>query len=281
MEKIGEVGTECERLGYDSLWMIDHVEMRPPIAVESQPIPDCWSTIAYLCEKTHTVKVGSLVSCVLLRDKEYLARITEAIQQISNGRLEVGIGSGWFDGEFRAYGIPFPDAKSRSDALESTSRYLRNYFDSMKPGDPRLWIGGSGEIRTLKTVAMYADACSLFGDPVTVARKIALLKEQQKSVSNRGQSNFYYSKHSNVVIGKNRAEVEKKLSRIISNTSKWAAFTANNIVGTVDECVEQTRRFIEAGVNYLTLSFPDLFEIEPIRLFHETVVKRFDQEIFA
>lgn len=281
MEKIGEVGIECERLGYDSLWMIDHVEMRPPIAIESQPIPECWSTIAYLCEKTRKVKVGSLVSCVLFRDKEYLAKITEAIQRMYEGRLDVGIGSGWFDGEFRAYGIPFPDAKSRSANLESTSRYLRNYFDSMKPGGPRLWIGGSGEVRTLKTVAMYAGACSLFGDPSTVARKIVLLKELKKRVGNQSQSNFYYSKHSNVVIGKNRGEVERKLSKIIPNSSKWAAFSANNIVGTVDECLEQTRQFIDAGANYLTLSFPDMFEVEPLRLYHETVVKRFDQEIFA
>jgi len=285
MEKIGEVGKECEDLSYDSLWMVDHLAMRPPIATESQPIPECWTTVSYLAQITRKIHVGSLVSCVLFRDLSYLGRVCRTINELAPGRLEIGIGAGWFEDEFRAYGIAFPETKERSRSLENAALYLGNLFkDKQSSNTPRIWIGGSGESRTLKTVARYGDACSLFGDPETVGNKIRILKGYRSS-NQSGESSssdeFVYSKHSNVIIGRDNQEVRRKLSRILPNESKWPAFIASNIVGSQEECVAKVRRFMERGVNYFTLSFPDLFEVEPLRFFNETVVRSFDREIFA
>ncbi|MHB8568157.1 MAG: LLM class flavin-dependent oxidoreductase [Nitrososphaerales archaeon] len=280
IDKIGEIGQECEKLSFDSIWMIDHLSMRPPIAYESQPIPECWTTIAYLAERTHRMKLGSLVSCVLFRSAPYLARLSKAIDEVSRGRLTIGLGSGWFEEEFRAYGLSYPDAKTRSDVLEETVIFLLDFFRSSNSRVPEIWIGGSGESRTLRTVARYANACSLFGDPETVRRKVNVLNEYRKNVHGV-EPKFSYSKHGNVIIGSDKEEVEEKLSKIIKDRSKWPAFVQSNIVGTSEECREQIKKFTDAGVDCFTLSFPDLFEIEALRLFDESVIRIFDQEVFA
>src|SRR5579884_3035138 len=80
------------------------------------------------------------------------------------------------------------------------------------------------------------------------------------------------SKHSNVVIGRSKAEVEKKLAEIVPERSKWKEFSTSNIVGTARECVESLRKYILVGVEYFTLNFPDLFEIDPLKLFMTDVV---------
>ena len=280
-DKMAEVALECENLRYDSLWMIDHVVLRPPIAVESQPVPDCFSAIAFLAEKTKRIAVGSLVSCILLRDQEFLARACLSINEISSGRLKIGLGSGWYEDDFRSYGISYPALSQRTELLAETSRYLRHFFQNCSK-KPEIWIGGSGESKTLKVVAELGDACNLFGDPDEVAHKLRLLGRYLNSYrTNPNLRKLIFSKHSNVIIGRDDSEIRSKLRQIMPEESKWNLFVRNNIVGTPEVCSDQIREYLSAGVRYFTLNFPDIYDIEPLRQFNELVIRNFDQEIFA
>jgi alkanesulfonate monooxygenase SsuD/methylene tetrahydromethanopterin reductase-like flavin-dependent oxidoreductase (luciferase family) len=265
-----EVAIKCEDLGFDSIWMIDHLEMCPPISYESQPIPECWSTLSALASATHKITIGSLVSCSLFRNPSYLSAICNTLSKISHDRLIVGIGSGWFDQEFHAYGIHYPSPGERVAATRNTLEILRKRI--ARPSYP-IWIGGSGEGATLKLVAKAADGCSLFGDPDTVKRKLKIL-ESYCALIGRGFAEMTKSKHSNVVIGTTTSEVSSKLSKIIPDKSKWNNFFLNNIVGTPTRCLEQAEKYVASGANYLTLTFPDLFETNCLDIFSNEVIEQ-------
>jgi alkanesulfonate monooxygenase SsuD/methylene tetrahydromethanopterin reductase-like flavin-dependent oxidoreductase (luciferase family) len=265
-----EVAVKCENLGFDSIWMVDHLEMRPPISYESQPIPECWSAISALASTTRKMKIGSLVSCSLFRNPNYLSSVCKTVNEVSHGRLIAGVGSGWFDEEFRDYGIPFLSTSERLSKTEESVVALR------KTGDREsfpIWVGGSGEKSTLKLVAKYADGCSFFGDPLTIRHKLEILEKHCRSTG-RDLNRITRSKHSNVVIAETVNGVHSKLRRIIPDESKWGAFIANNIVGSPDECFVQAKKFVELGVNYLTLTFPDVFENGALDVFSNEVMRK-------
>jgi alkanesulfonate monooxygenase SsuD/methylene tetrahydromethanopterin reductase-like flavin-dependent oxidoreductase (luciferase family) len=270
INKMIDVAGLCESYGYDSIWMIDHLEMNPPISYEYQPIPECWSMISALASCTQKIKIGSLVSCALLRNPKYLTRICETVDDVSSGRLIVGIGSGWFEGEFRNYGIEFPETKKRISKTRETAQILLENTNRDGLHVP-IWIGGSGETLTLKVVAKYADGCSLFGDPETIRRKLSVLREHCLD-QHRDYDTIGKSKQSNVIVGESQDEVSSKLSSIVPDESKWKAFVSANIVGTPSKCREQVRTYAEAGIDYFTLSFPDLFDLRCLEIFSTSVI---------
>ena len=270
MQRIVAVAKKCEALSFDSVWMIDHLEMRPPIAYESQPIPDCWTTISALASSTNRIGIGSLVTCTLFRNPKYLVRVCETIDKISKGRLIAGLGYGWFEKEFRSYGIGYSQTAIRISSCKQAAKLLKNKVP--------IWIGGSGEKSTLKMVAEYADGCSLFGDPYTVSRKLKVLQDYCQDFGSNYDA-LTKSKHSNVIIAENKDLVEQKLRNIIPDESKWNDFAKSNIVGTPEECREQVKQYVSAGIDYFTLSFPDLFEQNCLDLFSNSVIGLTEQTV--
>jgi alkanesulfonate monooxygenase SsuD/methylene tetrahydromethanopterin reductase-like flavin-dependent oxidoreductase (luciferase family) len=268
LDRMIEVANKCEVLGFDSVWMVDHLEMRPPISYESQPIPECWSAISALASSTRKIKIGSLVTCSLFRNPYYLSKICSTINEISNGRIIAGIGSGWFEEEFGAYGISYPKPSER---IAATRKALTIIRESNGPSAFPIWIGGSGEGATLKLVAKLADGCSLFGDPNIVRRKLEVLERYCNNYGRKPEQ-ITKSKQSNVVIGEDEKEVALQLRKIVTDESKWPTFISNNIVGTPDECRAQVQRYLESGIEYLTLSFPDLFETNCLDIFSSEVI---------
>ena len=162
--------------GFDWFSVSDHFQETPPQGGEG----DCFeavSAMAALAVETRRVRVGCLVFCVGYRHPGVLAKAVTTIDHLSGGRADCGIGAGWDEVEFMAYGIPFPPIKVREDQLEEYAAVLRQLFDRRRadfsgahyrlvdaPNNPKplqahlpLWIGGSGERRTLRTAALFAD----------------------------------------------------------------------------------------------------------------------------
>ena len=143
----------------------------------SGPCFEAVSTLMALAAETRNVRVGSLVFCMGYRHPAVLAKAAVTIDHVSNGRLELGLGAGWFEMEYNAFGIPFPPVKTRLDALEEGVQVIRSMFTQEKTtfiGEhyqltdaycsprpvqqpPRIWVGGGGERRTLRLAARYAD----------------------------------------------------------------------------------------------------------------------------
>src|SRR4051812_28925964 len=177
------VAVEAERLGFDSVWLYDHFHTVPTQELEATF--ECWISTAALARDTTTIRIGQMVSCNSYRNPAYLAKVASTVDVLSNGRLDFGIGAGWYQPEYSAYGYDFPDGPTRLKMLgealqifhamwtepyatfEGQFYQVRGAINEpkgvQKPHIP-IWIGGGGEKVTLKLVAKYGDACN-FGGP--------------------------------------------------------------------------------------------------------------------
>ena len=118
--KTKAVALAAEAAGYDSIWVYDHFHNVPPGSQDA--VFECWTTIAALAEATTSIRLGQMVGCAGYRSPALLAKITSNVDVISGGRLEWGIGAGWYGAEFAAYGYDFPPPKDRIPMMRETSR---------------------------------------------------------------------------------------------------------------------------------------------------------------
>ncbi|MFN5605677.1 MAG: LLM class flavin-dependent oxidoreductase, partial [Actinomycetes bacterium] len=122
--KTVEVAEAAERLGYDSIWVYDHFHNVPRPAHET--VFECWSTIAAISQRTTRIRLGQMVGCNSYRNPGLLAKVTSTVDVMSGGRLEWGIGAGWYENEYRAYGYDFPKPKDRIGMLRESVEIVRS-----------------------------------------------------------------------------------------------------------------------------------------------------------
>ena len=167
-----EIATLAEDLGYDSIWVYDHFHNVPVPAHEA--VFECWTTLAAISQRTTRIRLGQMVGCAPYRNPGLLAKITASIDVISGGRLDWGVGAGWYQHEFEGYGYDFLAAKDRIAVLRETVEIVKSMWtapDTIYEGrffklagaqcDPKpvqqphppIWIGGGGEQLTLHVVA--------------------------------------------------------------------------------------------------------------------------------
>jgi F420-dependent oxidoreductase-like protein len=194
---LAEVAAAAEDAGFTSLWLMDHVLQIPQIGREWEDMLESWTTLGYLAGVTRRIRLGTLVTGITYRNLAHLAKIVATLDVLSGGRAQCGLGAAWFEREHRLYDWPFPPLSERYARLEDALELLPLMWGSGSPAFegrttrveaavcyPRplqervpILVGGSGERRTLRLVARHADACNLFGDPETVRRKVAVLRE--------------------------------------------------------------------------------------------------------
>ena len=170
-----ELSVLAERAGYDHLWVYDHVETVP--RREPTHVFEAFTTLAALSQRTDAIKLGQLVSCASYRNVGLLAKEAAGIDVMSGGRLILGLGAGWYEREYAAYGYRFPDPRERLAVLEETVQVVRRLWSEETvtfDGDhlhldgaycdpkpvqqqPEIWIGGGGERVTLRIAARHAD----------------------------------------------------------------------------------------------------------------------------
>ena len=199
--KTKEVTLAAEAAGYDSIWVYDHFHTVPKPSGEA--VFECWTTMAALAEATTTIRLGQMVGSALYRPPALLAKITSNIDVISGGRLEWGIGAGWYRNEFAGYGVDFGEPKERIGRMGETveivtsmwsqpeTTYEGKYFQlqraqcdpkPLQSPRPPVWIGGGGEQLTLRVVARLADWANFGGKPDEWAAKREVLKGHCKAV---------------------------------------------------------------------------------------------------
>ena len=287
-----EVAQLAERLGYDSLWVYDHFHNVPRPAHEA--VFECWTTMAAISQVTSTIRLGQMVGCNSYRNPGLLAKLTANLDVISGGRLDWGIGAGWYENEYRAYGYDFPRPKDRIGMLEETVQIVRSmwtepettfagrYYDLKRANcDPKplqqplppIWIGGGGEQLTLRVVAKYAD-CSNFGGPPDVwQHKRDVLRRHCEEVG-RDPDEIRMTWSPEVFVRRTEAEVEAAGSLAVwgQPVGEWRA---NNLVGTVEQVAEKMRTYVELGCRGFVPWCSDYPDTETLELFATEVMPEF------
>ena len=262
--KTVEIALLAEQLGYDSVWVYDHFHNVPRPAHEA--VFECWTTIAAISQRTSRIRLGQMVGCNSYRNPALLAKITSTVDVISGGRLDWGIGAGWYENEYRSYGYDFPEPKDRIAMLRETveivksmwsepeTTYRGQHYEAIRANcDPKplqaphppIWIGGGGEQLTLRVVARHADCSNFGGNPAEFAHKCEVLKSHCASVG-RDYDEIRKTWSPEVFVRETEAEIVAAGSRSLRN-EPFDAWRAGNLVGTPDEVAEKIRNYVALG----------------------------------
>jgi F420-dependent oxidoreductase-like protein len=290
--KAVEIAVLAEELGYDSVWVYDHFHNVPVPAHET--MFECWTTLAAISQRTSRVRLGQMVGCALYRNPGLLAKVTSNIDVMSGGRLDWGIGAGWYEGEFRAYDYDFPSSADRIRMLRETveivklmwsepdATYEGRHFSvagaqcdpkPVQSPHPPIWIGGGGEQLTLRVVARLADRSNFGGNPDEWAHKCEVLKVHCADVG-RDYDEITKTWSPEVFVRETEAEVAAAGSR-----SFWGepveSWTAGNLVGTPEQVAERIATYRDLGCGGIVPWVSDYPDTETLRLFAEKVMPEF------
>jgi F420-dependent oxidoreductase-like protein len=281
MTRVAQTADEC---GYESVWLVDHFHTIPQ---PSQEVTfESWMSTAALARDTKRVRIGQMVTCNSYRNPALLAKMASTVDVLSHGRLNFGIGSGWYEHEYRAYGYDYPDAPERLRQLREAVQVILamwtqdeavfegKYYQVhgainqpkgvQKPHIPML-IAGGGEQVTLKLVAQYGDACNVNGDLATIEHKFAVLKQHCEAVG-RDYNSIHRTAATSCII---RDTDEQALAAIPEMMKVRLQGNALNeaLIGTPDTIRRRLAAYEAAGVQELMLIFPDVIQLDSIRRF--------------
>jgi F420-dependent oxidoreductase-like protein len=287
-----EIAQLAERLGYDSIWVYDHFHNVPRPAHEA--VFECWTTMAAISQLTSTIRLGQMVGCNSYRNPGVLAKITSNIDVISGGRLDWGIGAGWYENEYRSYGFDFPYPKDRIGMLDETVQIVTSmwtepettfsgrYYDMkrahcdpkpLQQPTPPIWIGGGGEQLTLRVVAKYADCSNFGGPPEMWAHKRDVLREHCTTVG-RDPDQIRMTWSPEVFIRRTEPEIEAAGSLAVwgQPADEWSA---NNLVGTVEQVAEKIQTYVDLGCGGFVPWCSDYPDTETLELLATEIMPEF------
>jgi F420-dependent oxidoreductase-like protein len=273
-EHVAGLAVAAEDAGFDSVWVMDHFFQLPAMGGPDQPMLEAYTLLGGLAARTHRVQLGTLVSGVTYRNPGILAKIVTTLDVISRGRAVLGIGGAWYDVEHQGLGVAYPSDRVRLDMLEEAVQVCRAMFTGddvsfsgthyqldharnlprpVRPGGPRIMIGGGGEKRTLRLVARYADQCNVTGDVATLAHKISVLRGHCAEVG-RDPAEVAVTWMSPLILttsDQNTIETREMLAAAASATE-----TAGFTVGQPHEVPDLIAGHIEAGADEVIFSAP-------------------------
>ena len=287
-----DVALSAEELGYDSIWVYDHFHNVPTPSHEA--VFECWTTMAALAQATSRIRLGQMVSCTSYRPPTLTAKITSSIDVISGGRLDWGVGAGWYDQEYRAYGYEYPKPAVRigmmREAVEivkamwtgaDTTYDGRHYQVAGAQCDPKplqrphppVWIGGGGEQLTLKVVARLADCANFGGQPDEWRHKREVLKQHCAEVG-RDEDEIRKTWSPEVFIRSTEAEVQAAGSRSVWH-EPVASWRAGNLVGTPEQVCEKIQTYLDLGCTGFVPWCADYPDTETLTLLATEVMPNF------
>lgn len=285
-----ERAVACEEAGMHSLWLADHMWARGMPDLEYL---ECWTTLTALAMRTTRLRLGPLVLCNSYRNPALVAKMASTFDRISGGRLELGLGAGWMDEEYRGYGYHFPSVRVRIEQLEEGLEVLQRLFaegrstfqgkyyalddapNAPKPVQrprPPITIGGAGERLLLKVVAKYADRWNC---PMNAAHELPHKLEVLRlhcAEAGRDPAAITVSEQVIVVLGADDADFAARWATAKQLLGGFADLDAVAVRGTPERVIEGLREKAAKGVRLFTIMFGDLAAPETIRLFGERVL---------
>jgi F420-dependent oxidoreductase-like protein len=284
-----EVALAAEEAGLDSVWCVDHLVGIP---IDRQPVLEGWTEMAAVAAITRRVRLGHQVLCVSFRPPALLAKMAATLDQISNGRLIVGLGAGWHEPEYRQYGYDFPPIGARLAQLGETLEILRRLWteesatfegrhfavrDAVlepKPAQRRLpiMVGGGGERVLLRHVARHADLWNNLGAyHGEVAHKREVLAGHCRALG-RDPSEIGVMQQTLAAVAPDRAAAARKTEQVFDELGFLDGSPELALTGTPAEIHARVERNRELGVTGFVMSFGRRIDPEDVRLFGREIV---------
>ncbi len=290
--KAVEIAVKAEELGFDSIWVYDHFHNVPVPAHEA--VFECWTTIAAISQRTSRIRLGQMVGCNSYRNPGLLAKITSTVDVISGGRLDWGIGAGWYENEYRGYGYEFKKPSDRIGMLRETVEIVKSMWTNaettyegkyyrlerancdpkpLQKPTPPVWIGGGGEKVTLRVVAEHADVSNFGSSVEEFVRKREILKGHCAAIG-RDEEPIRKTVSSEIFIRETEKEILEAGSR-----SLWGepaeSWRSKALVGTPEQVSEKIQRYLDAGCTGFVPWCPDYPSTETLELFARHVMPNF------
>jgi F420-dependent oxidoreductase-like protein len=287
---------------WDSLWVYDHFHTVPVPTQEATH--EAWSLMSAYAAVTSRIKLGQMCTAMSYRNPVYLAKVAATADIISGGRVQMGIGGGWYEHEWRAYGYGFPSAGVRLGRLDEGVQIMRDAwrdgkvsFDGkhyqvdgaivepkpLQAGGIPLWIAGGGEKVTLRIAAKYAQYTNFTSEPEGFAHKSQVLAEHCRDVGTDYDA-IVRSANFNAVIGESEADVKERVAAVrarqVTKANEAAVDGMLSMVtspesasGTPEQVVEKLQRMRDLGCEYAILYFPDAaYDRTSIEVFEQKVI---------
>jgi F420-dependent oxidoreductase-like protein len=288
---------------WESIWVYDHFHTVPKPSDEATH--EAWTLMSAFAATTKRVRLGQMCTCMSYRNPAYLAKVAATIDVISGGRVEMGIGGGWYEHEWRAYGYGFPRVGDRLGRLDEGVQIMKQAWETgsatldgkhyqvdgaivrplpLQEGGIPFWIAGGGEKVTLRIAAQYAQYTNFDGSPDGFTHKSEILRGHCDNVG-RDFDEIVRSANYNVVIADTEADVADRLDTLEARVApylgeaKTAQFMAEYRngkvlgVGTPDQLVERFSGMKDRGLSYLITYFPEAaFDRSGMELFERKVL---------
>ena len=275
------VALKAEKLGYDAGYVYDH--FIPYYGNNaSGPFFEAYTLLSAIASVTSRLRIGQVVTCNSYRHPSLLAKMTSTLDAISNGRLEFGIGAGWFEHEYVSYGYKFDNAVSRIEKLDESLTIIKKMWQNEKSSfrgrhysiknaicspkpvqnpHPPIMVGGAGN-KLMEVVARHATRYNHpFGTPEILEEKINLLKTKCK-LAKRAHNEIENSVLLRVLVGKDHDDVKQIISNLKKKNESITDFILRSrdsiALGTPDEVAEYLGRYQKIGINYFIINFVGL-----------------------
>lgn len=290
-DEVLAVARACDRLGYDSLWAVDHFFGIPDA---TQPIFEGWTELTAVAAVTERIRLGHLVLCVSYRNPALLAKMAATLDHVSRGRFVLGMGAGWHQQEYQAYGLTFPPIGTRLKELDEALTIIRKLWTEepasffgehfhvedaycrprpVQTPHPPILVGGTGERVLLRIVAEHATIWNNLGwAHRDLPRKLDVLR-QHCETAKRDFSTIEISQQTLAAIGESEDEAQRATKEVLGELPFLSGGEDLIIAGTPEQCVERVRRTVAMGATTLILSFGRKPRIEALELFAERVVR--------
>lgn len=289
---------------WESIWVYDHFHT-VPVASDTEATHEAWSLMSAFAASTSRVRLGQMCTCMSYRNPAYLAKVAATADLISGGRIEMGIGAGWYEHEWRAYGYGFPDAPARLRMLREGVEIMHQAWTTgrasldgefyqvdgaivqpqpLQPGGIPMWVAGGGEKVTLKIAAKYASYTNFFGSPEEFSHKSEVLRGHTDRLG-RDDDSIVRSANFNTVIGEDEADVARRLEAIEARVAPYLGPEVTErfmndyrgpsaiAVGTPEQVVERLLDMKERGLGYAIHYFPELaFDRTGLELYEREVL---------
>lgn len=297
------IARRAEAAGFEALFRSDHYESFPGDA--DRPTTDAWAVLAGLARETATIGLGVLVSPVTFRTPGNLAKVVATVDEMSGGRIELGVGAGWHENEHKRHGFAFPPIEERAGLLEETLQIIHGLWEGddgwsfagrhyrvedarFRPrpatlpgrdgGRPRILVGGGGSPRSMRIAARWADEFNLSSaGPEQVTERFAAL-DAVLAAAGRDPSTLVHSVMAGVLIGRDDAEVRRRQVALLGALNAgdagddWFAERRERwVFGTPDQARAAVERFAGAGAERLMLQDFLPWDLEMIDLMAEVL----------